>query len=191
MKIDTFGSDSAGPKGSDVVTQPASDATKKRGIASASLKKGALDVAVYADSEEIWDRAFGSLSNEFRSYVINQLVGILHSTGAEDCTSTLNALMAQMSGIAPTNEMEAMLAVQMICAHHASVLLTRRCLSADTLDTLNAYGTLANKFSRTYAAQMEGLAKLRRGGEQVVKHVHVNEGGQAVIAATVNAGRGV
>lgn len=39
---------------------------------------------------------------------------------------------------------------------------------------------------RSFALHAEALAKLRRGGEQVFRHVHVNEGGQAVIAGTVN-----
>jgi hypothetical protein len=42
---------------------------------------------------------------------------------------------------------------------------------------------------RTYAAQVEALAKLRRGGEQrvVVQHVNVNEGGQAIVGDVHNA----
>jgi hypothetical protein len=36
---------------------------------------------------------------------------------------------------------------------------------------------------------METLARMRRGGEQVVRHVHVdNRGGQAVIAENVHTG---
>jgi hypothetical protein len=36
---------------------------------------------------------------------------------------------------------------------------------------------------------METLARMRRGGEQVVRHVHVdNRGGQAVIAENVQTG---
>jgi hypothetical protein len=36
---------------------------------------------------------------------------------------------------------------------------------------------------RAYATQVEVLRRLRHGGQQVVRveHVHVNEGGQAVI----------
>jgi hypothetical protein len=48
------------------------------------------------------------------------------------------------------------------------------------------FGNLANKFMRTFTAQAEALAKIRRGGEQVVKYVHVHEGGQAVVAGTIN-----
>ena len=52
------------------------------------------------------------------------------------------------------------------------------------------FGQLANKFMRTFTAQSEALAKLRRGGEQIVKYIHVHEGGQAVVAGTINQNRG-
>ena len=44
---------------------------------------------------------------------------------------------------------------------------------------------------RTFTAQMEALKKYRTGGEQkmTVEHVHVNEGGQAIVG-TVNQGEG-
>jgi hypothetical protein len=41
----------------------------------------------------------------------------------------------------------------------------------------------ASRLLRTYATQVEALRRLRNGGSQFmrVEHVHVNEGGQAVI----------
>jgi hypothetical protein len=41
----------------------------------------------------------------------------------------------------------------------------------------------AARLLRTYATQVEALRRLRNGGSQTlrVEHVHVNEGGQAVI----------
>jgi hypothetical protein len=46
---------------------------------------------------------------------------------------------------------------------------------------------------RAYAAQVEALRRLRNGGSQTVRieHVHVNEGGQAVIGnLNPNSGSG-
>lgn len=162
------------------------------GLTKASIKDHGVDLEGDALTMAEIDDAFGSASAEFRAYAIGQLLGVLRETPGDDCTFALKSAVAQIRGIGPRDEQEAMLAVQMVCAHHAAITLTRLCIKADRLDTLQVYGNLANKFSRTYAAQMEGLAKLRRGGEQVVKHVHVNDGGQAVIAGTVNqtGGRG-
>ena len=43
----------------------------------------------------------------------------------------------------------------------------------------------ASRLLRAYAVQVEALRRLRNGGSQYVRdeHVHVNEGGQAVIGA--------
>ena len=71
-----------------------------------------------------------------------------------------------------------------------ALMSTRRTTHAQTIVSRQLNGNLATKFSRTFVAQMEALSKHRRGGKQIVEHVHVNEGGQAVIANTVNTGGG-
>jgi hypothetical protein len=53
---------------------------------------------------------------------------------------------------------------------------------------MREYGNMATKLTRTFTTQMKALSDWRRGGEQVVRHVHVNEGGQAVVAETINIG---
>ena len=49
----------------------------------------------------------------------------------------------------------------------------------------------AARLLRAYATQVEALRRLRNGGSQTVRveHVHVNEGGQAVIG-NVNSNPG-
>jgi hypothetical protein len=46
-----------------------------------------------------------------------------------------------------------------------------------------AFGSAAARLMRAYATQVEVLRRLRSGGHQFVRveHVHVNDGGQAVI----------
>jgi hypothetical protein len=49
--------------------------------------------------------------------------------------------------------------------------------------SLTAIAAAAARLLRAYATQVETLRRLRNGGSQFVRveHVHVNEGGQAVI----------
>ena len=50
-----------------------------------------------------------------------------------------------------------------------------------------------NKLARTFTAQVEALKRYRSRGEQTVRveHVHVNEGGQAIIGdVSTGEGRG-
>ena len=50
----------------------------------------------------------------------------------------------------------------------------------------------AGRLLRAYATQVETLRRLRNGGSQVVRveHVHVNEGGQALIGNVRKDGSG-
>lgn len=50
------------------------------------------------------------------------------------------------------------------------------------LDASERYARLAMKAQSNCRATVEALAKLHQPREQIVKHVHVNEGGQAVVA---------
>lgn len=50
------------------------------------------------------------------------------------------------------------------------------------MDASERYGRLALKAQSNCRATLEALAKLHQPREQTVRHVHVNEGGQAVIA---------
>lgn len=134
---------------------------------------------------------FNSGSSDFADYALLQLINILTSTGNKDLTVESNAALAMIQGIGPTNELEAMLAAQMIATHHLSMTMANRTARSDQIPQFEANGNMMTKFSRTFCTQIEALSKLRRGGEQIVRHVHVGEGGQAVIAGTVNTGRGV
>ena len=74
-------------------------------------------------------------------------------------------------------------------AHVDEALAVRSLPDGEWVPTAQMYGNLATKLLRTSQGQMETLARMRRGGEQVVRHVHVdNRGGQAVIAENVHTG---
>ncbi|WP_210163409.1 hypothetical protein, partial [Methylobacterium sp. WSM2598] len=97
----------------------------------------------------------------------------------------LNAGLAAIGGLAPRNEAEAMLAVQMLATNEAALSMLGRARAAVDPVAMERYGTLATKLQRTFLAQLEAFAKLRRGGEQkvTVEHVHVHQGGQAIVGA--------
>jgi hypothetical protein len=77
----------------------------------------------------------------------------------------------------------------MYVTHDAAIRALSQLGSAEWVPTAQTFGNLATKLLRTSQGQMETLARMRRGGEQVVRHVHVdNRGGQAVIAENVQTG---
>lgn len=165
--------------------------TKKldgRLLDKAVIEGGKLVIESGQPSKDAMDKAFCTSSSDFVSYALMQIANVMQTMGNGDLTVPMNAAVAMLQGIAPTNELEAMLAAQMIATHHLTMAVSSRTITAEGLPQYQAHGNLATKFARTFTAQMEALSKLRRGGEQVVRHVHVNEGGQALIAGTVHTG---
>ncbi|UUX99440.1 hypothetical protein LRS08_18695 [Sphingomonas sp. J315] len=133
--------------------------------------------------------AFGTTSTDFIASSISDLASVLRGQGRAPSEQAINAALAFVDGGEPQNEIEASLLVQMASTHAAAMQCMRTAAGDLRLATEGGVGNLAVKLLRTYTAQIEALTKLRRGGEQVVRHIHVdNRGGQAIIAETVNTG---
>ncbi len=159
-------------------------------IDKVAIEDGALTIRGDEESQQVVDAVLASKHPDFILYTLLQLANLMKGKGKEDLTVDMNAAVAMIQAIAPSSELECMLAAQMVATHHLSMELARRTFNAEQVRQFEANGNMATKFSRTFVAQMDALSKLRRGGEQVVRHVHVNEGGQALIAGTVNTGKG-
>ena len=127
--------------------------------------------------------AFGSTSTEFGDILMQQLLNVFPDRPDALEDRYANATLAAVAGIAPGDEAEAMLAVQMAGTHAMAMDMLRRTRGSNTREAMTEYGSLANKMLRTYTAQLEALAKIRRKGQQnvTVKHVHVYDGGQAIV----------
>jgi hypothetical protein len=96
----------------------------------------------------------------------------------------VNSALAMIEAVAPKNEIEGALAMQMACTHMAVMSILDRFDGGFRGEKRTAlFGSAAARLSRTYLMQVEQLRRLRQGGSQFVRveHVHVNEGGQAVI----------
>lgn len=75
----------------------------------------------------------------------------------------------------------------MAITHFATAMLLSRAMRADQIPQFESAGNMAVRFARTFALQAETLAKLQRGGEQIVKVVHVHSGAQAVVGTVIHA----
>jgi hypothetical protein len=72
----------------------------------------------------------------------------------------------------------------MACTHMAVMaVLSRLAGGGGTERRVAALGTTAARLLKAYSSQVEVLRRIRHGGHQYVRveHVHVNDGGQAVI----------
>lgn len=118
----------------------------------------------------------------------NELLKYMASVGT-DTTDRYNAALSFIESMEPQNQAEVLLLVQMYVTHDAAIRALSQLGSAEWVPHVQTFGNLATKLLRTSQGQMDTLARMRRGGEQVVRHIHVdNRGGQAVIAENVNTG---
>jgi hypothetical protein len=139
-------------------------------------------------SKQLTD-AFGTTSHEFANLLITQATNALSAPHAA-LPQTMNGLLAAVDGAEAKDEIEAMLATQMAVTHSLAMEFLGRAKRAEHIPQLEASANFAVKLLRTYTAQAEALAKLRRGGEQTVRveHVHVYPGGQAIVGSVAPAG---
>ena len=137
--------------------------------------------------------AMGTQDSDLQSYLLQQAILTFKDAGLADNGKTVlsaNNALAILTGIQPQDELEGMLAIQMIGVHNMAMeTLARAGYRDQTFEGKQANINQATKMLRTFMAQVEALKKYRTGGQQkmIVEHVNVNEGGQAVVG-TVNQG---
>jgi hypothetical protein len=136
--------------------------------------------------------AMGIADPELANGAVLQLIQV-STQGRETDAKALNFAISIVRGIAPRDHLEVLLAIQMAAVHIASVRHVRMMNHTDNIPQLDIQERTTNKLMRTFTTQMEALRKHRNGGSQkvTVKHVHVNEGGQAIIGNISHGGRAV
>ncbi|MCF1710273.1 hypothetical protein L0V05_15780 [Tabrizicola sp. J26] len=119
-------------------------------------------------------------------------IALIGSYGKQIDAEASNFVMSVVRGIAPKDELESMLAMQMGAIHAATMTLARRLNNVTSIPQQDAAERALNKLARTFAMQMDTLKRYRTGGQQkvTVEHVTVNEGGQAIVGNLVHGGRG-
>ena len=96
----------------------------------------------------------------------------------------MNTVLQQLAELKPQSYLESMLINQMIQVNGAAgKCMERAFLEGQGFKIKELNANLAIKFQRTFVAQIEALQKLRgKGGQRVtVEHVHIHEGGQAIV----------
>lgn len=141
-------------------------------------------------------RLGGSDSDAFNNVLANATWSTLwlKNSDADGRARQLSAVGAALVGIGPKDELEGMLAGQLVAANAAAMECYRRAMIGEqTFDGRRENLNQANKLSRTYVTLLEALDRHRgKAVQQVVKveHVHVHAGGQAVVGP-VQTGGGV
>ena len=134
----------------------------------------------------------GSPIDEFNNIVANQVIASLWQHSNEEMRQQqYQAALTAMMGIKPADEIEGMMAAQMVATHEAAMECFRRAmLGEQSFEGRRENLNQANKLVRSYATLIEALNRHRGKGQQrvTVEHVHVHQGGQAIVGAIQGGG---
>jgi hypothetical protein len=141
-------------------------------------------------------RLGGSNFDDWNNILANQAMntGWYGNSNAEQVKKQHSANLSFLSGVEPNDELEGMLAAQLLASHNAAMECYRRAMiSQQTFEGRRENLSQANKLSRTHATLLEALNRHRGKGQQkvTVEHVHVYEGGQAIVGNVEAGGGGV
>ena len=158
-----------------------------------SEKKGTVLMEIEHPDKKIGEyllhEAFGVSSRDALDGLVKQLVNYT-SIGKTPNEAEVNSAFAMVEGIQPRDNIEAMLALQMVAVHNATMTFARRLNHVDNIPQQDSAERALNKLARTFASQVEALNRHRGKGQQkvTVEHVHVHEGGQAIVGNVSGGG---
>ena len=141
------------------------------------------DLALTKDTLKVYG---GSRCDAWNFSMIRQVADTLwiNDRDPEARSRQTEAALTGLAGIAPRDELEGMMAAQLLAAHYATMECFRRAMIPEQiLEGRQENLSQANKLSRTWATLLDALNKHRGKGQQkvTVEHVHVHAGGQAVV----------
>jgi hypothetical protein len=137
----------------------------------------------------------GSQSDDWNDRIIDGTLQALWRKNSDqnEYDQQIKAALAGLIGIAPKDELEGMMAAQLVAAYSAAMECYRRAMIGDqTFDGRSENLNQANKLSRTFTMLLDALNRNRGKGQQKisVEHVHVHSGGQAIVGVVESTGGG-
>jgi hypothetical protein len=145
------------------------------------------------DPEMLWYRIemfeiFGVAELCILQYLTVQLTANFRAAAGKEATpdqqqAAERTAWAMLREIGPRDQIEVMLAMQMIAVHNVAMEAMAGALLEKSPEARQECANRAAKMLRIFTTQMEALKKYRGGGHQqiTIKHVNVNEGGQAIV----------
>jgi len=147
-------------------------------------------------SKPILKHLGGSRSDHWNQMLCNQIINsgwFRESMPADERQNQRTAILAFLASVEPGDAVEGMIATQLYASHAAAMECYRRAmLPGQPAEAKQINLTLAAKLTKANATQVEALKKYRSKGQQkvIVEHVHVYQGGQAIVGQLTPGGSG-
>ena len=163
---------------------------------SGTINLRACDTDPMIYSAKLYE-TFGTPDYDLQTLFLDQAMktfeeyGRIEADDHEKVASLCNKSTSLLHGIQPRDEIEGMLAVQMLGVHNVAMETLKRAMNPDqSFSGKEANVTQATKMLRTFVQQIDALKRYRTGGQQkmTVEHVNINEGGQAIVGNVTQAG---
>jgi hypothetical protein len=150
-----------------------------------------LDPEINLENVLALTRTFGTEELDLIWHFLEQLAGTVpHGTST---AKKLNRCIPILFGLRPRDELETMLVLQMTGIHNCALECLRRALHPQQAsEGVEANITRTVALTKVFLSQLEALQKYRGKGSRqtvMVKHVHVNQGGQAIVGEVQHQGR--
>jgi hypothetical protein len=133
----------------------------------------------------------GSHNVAFVDGIVEQLLYLNRYSDETVFLRRANFMLSIIKGIEPRDQLATMLAMQMAAVHELCMKAVWRLdRSENVIEQDSTVGALT-KLTRTFASQIEALARHRTGAEQKVtlQQVSVTDGGQAIVGNVTQAPR--
>jgi hypothetical protein len=163
--------------------EPSTEMTEKK------RDHGGLTAAI----EKLGADAFGLKNGKVALQILSQAANLECLSGSEKGMDNFGTALATLCEIGPKGALEMLLAVQMMGVHQAALkFLGNATVDEQTTEGRDLNLLRATRLMRLFLEQLEALQKLKgKTGQQKVsvEHVHIHEGGRAIVGAVSGAER--
>lgn len=158
-------------------------------IKKAPFELGSLPISAAAEQE--LSAATGVSSDSATRLFLEQVLSAcleLHGDRGE----TTEAVLDLLTELQPNTALEGMLVTQMVACHVQAMAQMKKAVRSNAAAAVEQHLKLAQKLQRLFLSQIESLERLRgRRNQHVrVEHVHVHQGGQAIVGQVAPSGGG-
>ena len=149
---------------------------------STSEQKESKIRKVFSDFEESKQRFLGAADANTMQMLANDLAGFNKEF--------LLASVGFIKNLKPRDEIEGALLSQMIVAHMLAMNFAKRAHSLTDPELIDRNVGRTARLMRTFAGHLDAFNRYRGKGQQqiIVKHVHVENGGQAIVGDVIGGG---
>lgn len=179
------------PARADGTAAPTSEKSLQKINPALEVRKAEGRADVEAIVDKVLVEATGISNPNLARLIIGQVYQMQPPWPVEEGVERMRAMMAMVREMKPESAMEAHLAVQMIGVHNAAIIFMNNVtLAGQPYAGSDANLARATSLMRLHSELAETMLKLKgKTGQQkvTVEHVHVHEGGQAIVGAVSSA----